>query len=123
MPADLPPVAGDETFVEQVINNLLSNALKYSADDATVSIDGDFSGDRVEVHVGDRGIGMAAEDRERVFDLLTRTREAEKFAAGAGIGLYVCRRLMQTMGGDIRATGQVNGHGTVFSFSLPIVVE
>ena len=123
MPADLPPVAGDEVFVEQVVNNLLSNALKYSPDDAVVSVDGFVSDDLVEVRVGDRGIGLAVEDRERVFDLLTRTREAETYAAGAGIGLYVCRRLMQAMGGDIRATAQARGNGAVFSFRLPIAVE
>ena len=123
MPGDLPPVAGDEVFVEQVVNNLLSNALKYSPPDAVVSVDASVIGDRVEVNVGDRGIGMAAEDRDRVFDLLTRTREAENYAAGAGIGLYVCRRLMQTMGGDIWATGQARGKGSVFTFMLPIAVE
>ncbi len=123
MAPDLPPVSGDETFVEQVVNNLLSNALKYSPSDAVVSVDASVVGDRVEVHVGDRGIGMAPEDRERVFDLLARTREAENYAAGAGIGLYVCRRLMKTMGGDIRATGQASGRGSIFTFTLPIAVE
>ncbi|MEA2517961.1 MAG: hypothetical protein QOF49_41 [Chloroflexota bacterium] len=119
----LPAVAGDETFVEQVVNNLLSNALKYSAPDAVVSIDGNVVDDRVEVRVGDRGIGMSEDDRERVFGLLARTREAETYAAGAGIGLYVCRRLMHAMGGEIRATGQARGRGSVFTFSLPIAVE
>lgn len=123
MPADLPPAAGDETFVEQVVNNLLSNALKYSPPDAVVSVGASVVGDRVEVRVGDRGIGMTVEDRERVFDLLARTREAENYAAGAGIGLYVCRRLMQSMGGDIRAAGQANGRGSVFTFTLPIAAE
>ncbi len=123
MAADLPPAAGDETFVEQVVNNLLSNALKYSPPDAIVSVDAGVVDDQVEVRIGDRGIGLAVEDRERVFDLMARTREAETYAAGAGIGLYVCRRLMQTMGGDIRATGQASGRGSVFTFSLPIAVE
>ena len=123
MAADLPPAAGDETFVEQVVNNLLSNALKYSPRDAIVSVDASVVDDRVEVRIRDRGIGLAVEDRERVFDLMARTREAETYAAGAGIGLYVCRRLMQAMGGDIRATGQASGRGSVFTFSLPIAVE
>ncbi|MDQ3127209.1 MAG: ATP-binding protein [Chloroflexota bacterium] len=119
----LPPAAGDETFVEQVVNNLLSNALKYSPTDAVVSVDAKVVDERVEVSIGDRGIGLAVDDRERVFDLLARTREAETYAAGAGIGLYVCRRLMQAMGGDIHATGQASGRGSVFTFSLPIAVE
>jgi len=123
MEPDLPPAAGDETFVEQVINNLLSNALKYSPPDAVVSVDGSVADERVEVRVRDRGIGLAVDDRERVFDLLARTREAETYAAGAGIGLYVCRRLMQAMGGDIRATAPASGRGSVFTFSLPIAVE
>lgn len=123
MPADLPPAAGDELFVEQVLNNLLSNALKYSPDDATVSVAAEVIGPAIEVRVGDRGIGIAVDDRERVFDLLARTPEAENYAAGAGIGLYVCRRLMQAMGGDIRATAQASGRGSVFTFDLPIAVE
>lgn len=123
MPADLPPVAGDEVFVEQVVNNLLSNALKYSPDDTVVSVEGAVAHAAVQVRVGDRGIGLAAEDRERVFDLLTRTPEAENYAAGAGIGLYVCRRLMQAMGGEIWATAQTRGSGALFGFTLPILAE
>lgn len=123
MPLGLPPAAGDETFVDQVLNNLLSNALKYSPTDAVVTVDASLVGERIEVSIGDRGIGLAVEDRERVFDLLARTREAENYAAGAGIGLYVCRRLMEAMGGDIRASGQPNGRGSVFTLSLPIAVE
>ena len=123
LPADLPPVAGDEVFVEQVVNNLLSNALKYSPADTVVSVEGAVAHAAVEVRVGDRGIGLAAEDRERVFDLLARTPEAEKYAAGAGIGLYVCRRLMQAMGGDIWAVPQTRGSGALFAFTLPILDE
>ena len=123
LPADLPPAAGDELFVEQVITNLLSNALKYSPADTTVSVEADVVGQAIEVRVVDRGIGVASEDLERVFELLSRTHEAENYAAGAGIGLYVCRRLMQAMGGDIRATPQASGRGTVFSFTLPIALE
>ena len=118
----LPPVAGDQLYVEQVMSNVLSNALKYSPADTLVEVSAVRQGDSVEVRVRDHGIGLSAPDRETVFDLLTRTPEAERYASGAGIGLYVCRRLVQAMGGEIRAEA-APGKGSVFVFRLGIATE
>ena len=120
--ADLPPVAGDELFIEQVLSNLLSNALKYSPPDAPVEVAAERDGDAIAVRVRDHGIGLSTTDRETVFDLFIRTSEASRYASGAGIGLYVCRRLLQAMDGDIRAES-APGRGSVFAFRLNVATE
>lgn len=119
----LPPVAGDEVFVEQVVSNLLSNATKYSPPDTEITVTADRVGDEVEVRIRDRGIGMSASERESIFELLTRTGEAQRYAPGAGIGLYVCRRLVQVMGGRVWAEGSADGVGSTFAFRLPIAED
>ncbi len=123
IPATLPPAAADEVFIEQVLANLLSNALKYSPTDAPVFVSAEIVGEHVEVRVTDRGIGLPSDRREDIFDLLVRTTEATRYAAGAGIGLYVCRRLMQAMDGEIWAEATADGGGTVFAIRLPVVVD
>lgn len=116
---DLPPVSGDQVYIEQVATNLLSNALKYSASDEPVDVTATALDGEVEVRVRDRGIGLAVDDREAVFGLLFRTAVAAKQAPGAGIGLYVCRRLLEAMGGRIWVDS-APGKGTVFAFRLGI---
>ncbi len=119
LPSDLPPVAGDEVYVEQVTSNLLSNAIKYSPVDMPIDISAKRIGEDVEVAVRDRGMGLPAAQREAVFQLLVRTPDATRMAPGAGIGLYVCRRLMQAMGGVVWAEAAPEG-GTVFTFRLGV---
>jgi PAS domain S-box-containing protein len=97
----LPTVHGEDTYVEQVLRNLVSNALKYAPVDSTVRIEGEADAESVRLRVLDSGPGIEPADRERVFDLLYRAPATETRASGAGIGLYVCRRLMEAMGGQI----------------------
>lgn len=119
----LPPVAGDEVFVEQIVSNLLSNAVKYSPPDTPIEIRATLADGSVEIRVRDRGIGMSAVQREAVFDLLVRTGEAQRYAPGAGIGLYVCQRLAHVMGGRVWAEAPPDGVGSVFAFVLPIAAD
>ncbi len=121
---DLCPVAGDQSYLEQVITNLLSNGLKYSAPDtgldvSAVEVEGE---EEIEVRVRDRGIGLQAESREEVFGLLFRTSEGSRHAGGAGIGLYVCRRLLEAMNGRIWAEPAPD-QGTVFVIRLPVASD
>ena len=78
--------------------------------------------DEIEVRIRDRGIGIAPDQIEAVFGLLVRTEEATRFAPGAGIGLYVCRRLLQAMGGRIWAEPAPD-RGTVFVFRMPVILD
>ncbi|HUP83666.1 MAG TPA: ATP-binding protein [Candidatus Limnocylindria bacterium] len=119
---NLPPVLGDQLFVEQVFRNLLSNALKYSPAHEPVDVFAETVGSEVEVRVRDRGIGVGPEARETIFDLLTRTEEATRYAPGAGIGLYVCRQLLAAMGGRIWVDPAPDV-GSVFTIRLPAAAE
>jgi len=122
VPADLPPVAADELYVGQIVGNLLSNALKYSSRETDVHVAMRQVDGEVEVRVRDRGIGLSPESREAIFELLVRTPEASRYAAGAGIGLYVCRRLVEVMDGRIWAEPAPDT-GSVFAFRLPVAHE
>jgi signal transduction histidine kinase len=115
---ELPLVAGEETYIEQVVRNLLTNAAKYSTSPAPVAIRAEFSGNEVLVRVLDEGIGLAETDSARAFDLFYRSPNATRVAQGAGIGLFVCRQLIEAMGGRIWAR-QREGGGTEVGFGLP----
>jgi K+-sensing histidine kinase KdpD len=116
-PTNLPAVAGDATYVEQVIRNLLSNAAKYSPRDATIEVRLEDAGDEVVVRVLDRGRGFQSEESDDLFELFYRSPATAAQASGAGIGLFVCRRLITAMGGRIWARPRPDG-GAEFGFAL-----
>lgn len=124
LPSNLPPVWGDQLYVEQIVRNLLSNALKYSPGDTAVRISASEvdQGGAIEVAVHDNGIGLRADSLESAFELLFRTDEAQRYAPGAGIGLYVCRRLLDAMGGEIWLE-RGDPSGVVVKFRLSVVDE
>jgi signal transduction histidine kinase len=88
----------DATRVEQVVNNLIDNALKYSQQGAPIDVDVSEAQDAWRVSVRDRGIGVAPADRERIFD---RFYQARPEAGGLGLGLYVSRQIARMHGGDL----------------------
>ncbi len=111
----------NEVHVEQIMKNLLSNADKYAPHDTTVRITGRIDAGEVIVSVEDAGAGVEADELEVVFDPFFRSA-AMAHRAGIGIGLTVCRRLAEAMGGRIWAERGESG-GARFSFSLPLVAE
>jgi PAS domain S-box-containing protein len=117
-PNGLPLASGDETAIEQVIRNLLSNAAKYSPDGTTVTLwlEGDEHG--VNVRVLDEGRGLTPDEADRLFELFFRSADATRTAPGAGIGLFVVRRLVEAMGGRAWASPRPEG-GSEFGFTLP----
>jgi signal transduction histidine kinase len=119
-PVDLPAVAGDATYVEQVARNLLSNAAKYSPADEEIDVrlgEADDEGDEITVRVLDRGPGFASDEGDDLFELFYRSPATAAQASGAGIGLFVCRRLVTAMGGRIWARPRPGG-GAEFGFAL-----
>lgn len=115
---NLPPVTADETYVEQVTRNLIANAAKYAGTRERVSVGATRVGDHVIVAVEDHGPGVPADERDTIFQLFKRG-SAAKGVAGSGIGLFVCRRLVELMGGTITVRTAATG-GAVFEFSLPV---
>jgi two-component system sensor histidine kinase KdpD len=115
---DLPIVIGEETYVEQVVRNLLTNAAKYSDPPTPIGVVAEAVGQEVVVRVLDEGIGIDTADAERAFDLFYRARSVTKVASGAGIGLFVCRQLVRAMGGRIWIEPRPSG-GTEVGFALP----
>ena len=115
----LPTVRGHDGYVSQVIRNLLSNAVKYGGPTANVEIVAEGEPDGVSVRVLDDGPGLETEVADRLFDLYYRAPGAAVVAPGAGIGLFVCRRIVTSLGGTIWAKSRPEG-GAEFGFSLPI---
>ena len=115
--ASTSTAAGDETYVEQVLRNLLSNAAKYSPDGGTIDVVIDDSPEGVRVRVLDRGVGLREEEIPRLFALYYRSPDTSNKVGGAGIGLFVCRALVEAMGGRIWAAPRVGG-GAEFGFVL-----
>jgi PAS domain S-box-containing protein len=115
-------VAADEEYLAQIMRNLLSNAAKYSGPGSTVEVSLEDAEGEVLVRVRDDGPGIAEEDAERLFGLYYRAAPAASTAPGAGIGLFVCRELVATMGGRIWAKA-LPGKGAEFGFSIPAYVD
>jgi signal transduction histidine kinase len=114
----LPLVIGEETYVEQVVRNLLTNAAKYAHPAASIRVVVEVADDEVVTRVLDEGIGIADGDTDRVFELFYRSTSATRMAGGAGIGLFVCRQLVEAMGGRIWAAPR-SPVGTEVGFALP----
>jgi signal transduction histidine kinase len=108
---------GEETYVEQVVRNLLANAAKYGPPGGTVRVRLDRERDGIAVRILDEGPGILDEEASQLFDLYYRSPATAGIASGAGIGLYVCRRLVAAMGGRIWAQRR-DGGGSEFGFLL-----
>ncbi len=116
---DLPLIWGDPARIEQVLVNLLSNALRHTSQ-GEVKIHTFTEGSFVWVAVSDTGIGIATEDLPHVFERFWRVdRSRDRTSGGSGIGLAICRRLIELQGGQIIARSEL-GVGSTLSFSLPI---
>jgi signal transduction histidine kinase len=120
-PIGTPAVLADPERVEQILVNLIGNALRYTpAGSITVKVYPDSVNDRIWIAVVDTGKGIAQEDLPHVFERFWRAdRSRNRNSGGSGIGLAICRRLVELQGGMIEAESQL-GQGSTFRFSLPI---
>jgi signal transduction histidine kinase len=123
IPADLPHVLGDARRIEQVLVNLLTNAVKYSVRGQEIEVAAHTEGDFVHVFVKDSGCGMSSEFLDRLFTKFEHeegslTREKQ----GMGLGLAICRHIVQAHGGRVWAESK-EGAGSTFHFTLPLSVS
>jgi two-component system sensor histidine kinase KdpD len=118
LPPDLPLVPIDGLLIEQVLINLIENALKYTPAGSPIDISAKADARAVTVEVGDRGPGLPSGEEGRVFDKFYRSRD-EGRGVGAGLGLTICRGIITAHGGRIWAENRSDG-GAAFRFTLPL---
>ena len=125
LPADLPPVAADRQRVVQVLVNLLSSASKYSPASSTIMVTASQQDSHVAVSVADEGRGVSAEELPRLFRKFSRINGADgkTEVGGEGLGLSVCKGIVEAHGGRIWAVSDGPGLGTRFTFTIPVVEE
>ncbi len=123
LPDDLPPVQLDYLQIDQVLTNLLENALRYSPGGSPIEVNARMTGEQMVISVADRGTGILADaDRERIFDKFYRVlgpSYKEGHPSGSGLGLVVCKGLLEAHGGHIWVENREGG-GAIFSFTLPV---
>ncbi len=116
-PGAVLPVLAEESYVEQILRNLISNAAKYASGGREVEIRVEYLDDEAMVRVLDRGPGVRAEEAARLFEIDYRSPLTEAAATGSGIGLFVARWLAEAMGGRVWAAARPDG-GSDFGFAL-----
>ncbi|MBX7244366.1 MAG: sensor histidine kinase KdpD [Candidatus Sumerlaeaceae bacterium] len=118
LPPDLPFVLADELLMQHVILNLVENALKYSPPDSPIIITASHSGESVAVDILDSGPGLEEGEENRIFEKFVRG-SASAGIGGAGLGLAICRAVVEAHGGRISARNRSEG-GAVFRVTLPV---
>jgi signal transduction histidine kinase len=117
-PSNFPVILGDENRLEQVLSNLISNAIKYSTEGGEILITGQVRPQQVIVCVSDQGPGIAPGDIPHVFDRFYRSTDASRTTKGAGLGLYLARAVVEAHGGRIWIDPRP-GSGARICLSLP----
>lgn len=120
LPEHLPEVDGDRERIEQVIMNIVSNAIKYTPDGGKIDMTAGVSGQQVFVRIADNGIGIPEKDLPRLFERFYRVDKARSRASGGtGLGLSIAKEILNQHHGDI-TIDSVYGKGTTVTITLPI---
>jgi len=117
IPGGLPPVEADPVRVERILFNLMENAAKYSPEDSRITVSSGTQDAFVVTRIIDHGPGMSPDDQARIFERFQRLGESQHRAKGVGLGLVVCKRLVEVQGGWIKVDSEI-GKGSIFSFGL-----
>lgn len=117
-PPSVPVVLADAGRLDQILVNLVSNALKYSVADSDVRVELTATASALRLSVADRGPGIAPEELPRLFERYYRTKSAAR-AEGLGLGLFITRKLVEAHGWRIEVASE-QGSGSVFTLVLPI---
>ena len=119
VPANLPPLFADPAQLGRVLDNLLSNALKYSEGKVTLCSEVSEDGDAVRTFVIDSGIGIPVGDSDLVFDKFFRVTGGPRAGRGAGLGLAICKAIVNAHGGEVGVNSTL-GDGSEFWFTMPV---
>ncbi len=121
--AEFPTILGDYERLEQVLTNLISNAIKYSFEGGLIQIGGQVGESRVRLYVSDEGIGIPASEQEQIFERFHRVDNGlTRQTPGTGLGLFLVKAVVQAHGGTVWLDSKL-GEGSTFWFSLPHRVE
>ncbi|HTI15292.1 MAG TPA: ATP-binding protein [Dictyobacter sp.] len=119
LPPQLPTVMADRERIEEVLQNLLDNAIKYSPKQPHITISGVATGEEVIISINDAGMGISLREQQQIFNRFQRVGTATSQAMpGAGLGLYICKAIIEAHGGRIWVESTLR-QGSTFSFSLP----
>ena len=113
-------IKGNPGRLEQVIMNLISNAVKYSPDDTEISLVAHKQETNAVVAIEDFGIGLSEEQKHKVFERFYRVEDRKFLTSGLGMGLYISAEIIKAHGGELRVSS-VYGKGSIFSFELPLI--
>ncbi|MEL6972758.1 MAG: ATP-binding protein [Bacteroidota bacterium] len=117
---ELPSLKGYPTLLQQLLQNLLANAIKFRRQDIlpSIKLSWKLTGDHYQFQVEDNGIGVAPEFADRIFNLYTRLNKRQEYS-GTGLGLSICKKIVEKHGGSIHASNTEDGQGACFTFTLP----
>jgi PAS domain S-box-containing protein len=118
IPRDLPSVPADKVRVELILLNLLTNAVKYSGEGTEIRVSARVENNHLVVNISDQGAGIPREKQADLFKAFERLENTDRPVRGLGLGLLVCKRLVEAHGGIIYLQSEP-GKGSTFSFSLP----
>jgi len=115
-------VSGDPVRLEQIVGNLVTNAIKFTRGEGLISVHVGREGDDAVLRVADQGIGIPADMLPKIFDLFVQAHQTiDRSRGGLGIGLTLVRRLAELHGGGVRAESKGDGHGSTFTVRMPTV--
>jgi two-component system phosphate regulon sensor histidine kinase PhoR len=115
---DLPPVRADRARIEQVLLNLVHNAIKFTPPGGTITVGADVVDGMVQVAIRDTGVGIAADEVARLFERFYKA-DKSRGSQGTGLGLAIAKHIVQAHGGTIWADS-ILGEGATFCFTLPL---
>lgn len=118
-PKDLPVVEADSLRVERILYNLLENATKSSPEESEIKVFARKEDDFVVIEVTDQGVGISRDDQDKLFQMFQQLGTPSYKVKGIGLGLEVCKRLVEAQGGWINVDSEL-GRGSTFSFALPV---
>jgi signal transduction histidine kinase len=123
-PDDDPLVSADARRIYQVLQNLITNAVKYSPDGGCITLSAHIERRELLICVADEGLGLPPTEIDRIFDRFHRVQcEVSRGIGGTGLGLAICKGLVEAHGGRIWAESDGLGRGSAFRFTLPLLAE